>query len=276
MIVGDDGSVLTLVRQDDHQRQCLALARAWGGAGFARLPRWRSVERAAARHDDGWIAADARPGIGEGGLPVDFPDVPRGVHAAFYEAGVAAVQADDPWAGLVCCLHARGLYERRLGLDGPRPPRASRPTVERAFVAVQLRRQARLERRLGAEAAGWAWDAFRLLQAWDALSLYLTWTGLRRGATWTLASVPTRPGDLDGVNLTVGAVDGRTATVTPWPFAADVVDVPVRVRRVARRAYRSDAHLARVLAATRTSGVAYRVVPGGATRSRGVTPPRRA
>lgn len=275
MIVGDDGNTLALVRQGDHQLQCLAMARAWGGGGFARLPHWAAVERAAARHDDGWAAADDHPGVGPDGLPVDFPDVPRGVHAAFYEAGIAAVAADDPWAGLVCCLHGRGLYEKRLGLDGPPPERASRPPAERAFIAAQVRRQRALEDALGDGAAAWGWDAFRLLQAWDALSPHLVWTGLRRRATWTLASVPTGPGDRDGVDLAVRAVDDRTASVSPWPFAAPRLDLPVRVRRVARRRYRGAAHLGRVLRGTRAAGVAYRVVPGGEGAA-GVRPPRHA
>lgn len=194
MVVGDDGSTLSLVRQVDHQVQCRDMAMAWGAPGFARLDHWDSVVRAAARHDDGWRAQDESPGVDGDGRPEDFPDVARDRHAAFYDEAIAAVCADDARAGLVCCLHGRGLYEKRLGLDGPIPGRRGRPAVERDFIARQLRRQRALQRALGPGADAWGADAFLLLQAWDALSLYLVWTGLRRGEPWRLARVPRGPG----------------------------------------------------------------------------------
>lgn len=274
MVVGDDGSTLSLVRQVDHQVQCRDMAMAWGAPGFARLDHWDSVVRAAARHDDGWRAQDESPGVDGDGRPEDFPDVARDRHAAFYDEAIAAVCADDARAGLVCCLHGRGLYEKRLGLDGPIPGRRGRPAVERDFIARQLRRQRALQRALGPGADAWGADAFLLLQAWDALSLYLVWTGLRRGEPWRLARVPRGPGAGEAT-LSVSTVDAVTAAVDPWPFATDAVDVPVDVVTVPARPYPSSAALSRQIAATRPHRVGYRLV-AGSSASEGRRPPRHA
>lgn len=274
MIVARDGDTLALVRQTDHQRQCRDMARAWGGPGVSRIPHWVAVEEAAARHDEGWDAEDRTPTLGRDGAPTDFPEVDRDRHAAFYERGIAAVEADDPRAGLVCCLHGRGLYEKRLGLDGTPPPRTERPAHERAFIAAQLARQARLERALGPGADVWGMRAFLLLQAWDALSLYLVWTGLRRGGPWELRRVP-----MDGAGgeatLSVSRVDDLTAAVSPWPFAAPRVDLPVTVRHIAARPYAGAADLAREFDAASPCTVPYALV-AGASGVAGITPPRHA
>lgn len=274
VVVGDDGATLALVRQVDHQLQCRDMARAWGAPGFARIDHWDSVVTAAARHDDGWRAPDEAPAVDDDGRPVDFPDVARDLHAAFYEDGIADVCADDARAGLVCCLHGRGLYEKRLGLDGPIPDRETRPAVERAFITRQLDRQRALEDALGSGADAWAQDAFFLLQAWDALSLYLVWTGLRRGEPWSLARVPRGPG-AGAATLGVATVDAVTAAVDPWPFDVDVVDVPVDVVTVPARPYPSSEALTREIAASAPCRVAYRLVPGTAGAP-GRRPPRRA
>lgn len=249
MIVGRDAETYTIVRQVDHQAQCALMARAWGNADFARLADWDAVEAAAACHDEGWRAWDDAPCIDDAGAPVDFPDLDRAVHMAMFRAGIAAAVAADQRTGLVVCMHGRGLYEKRLGLDGPAPARAERNPAERAFIDDHERLQHVLEARLGPDAQRWAWAAFRLLQAWDVISLYLTWHGLRAAAEWVLPQVPVAPDDQRGRSLRVSPAGESGCTLHPWPFAQEHVDLPVAYRVIPRRAYADDGDLRSTLAA---------------------------
>ncbi|HWH14750.1 MAG TPA: DUF3891 family protein [Miltoncostaeaceae bacterium] len=259
MIVLRADGRLRLVRQVDHQGQCGLMARAWGNGEFARPEPYAPLITAADLHDEGWRDWEERPRVGADGAPVDFPDLPRTVHVDLYERGIAHVEALEPRAGLVVCLHGRGLYEKRLGLDGEPPPREGRPPHEREFIARQEARERRLRDGLGGGAAveEWAWAGFRLLQAWDVLSLYLTWHGLARGGAWTLPAVPRGVGD-PGATLRVAAGGPETCTVDPWPFAADEVALPVTARTIPDRAYADDGDLWRALDAAPEETVTFR------------------
>jgi hypothetical protein len=259
MIVGRRDGRLAVVRQVDHQEQCALIARAWGNGVFARPAHHDSLVTAAAVHDEGWRDWEERPFTDAAGAPIDFPDLPRGVHLTLYSAGIDAAVARDLRAGLVVCMHGRGLYEKRLGLDGDPPPREGRPGRERRFIAQEEARQALLEARIGGDAAAWAWAGFRLLQAWDVISLYLVWRGLAAGRPWTLPRVP-RAVDDPGLTLTLTTVDDRTCAVDPWPFRADAVDLPVVTREIPDVPY-TDASLRAALAGAPALPVPYRAVP---------------
>ena len=135
MIVSRRPEGLLLVRQVDHQEQCGAMAAAWGNADFARPEPYAPLVMAAAVHDEGWRAWEAAPQVGEGGAPVDFPQIDRPTHVALYREGIEGAIARDPRAGLVVSMHGRGLYEGRLGLDPGRRRRApsARPPCRRSW-----------------------------------------------------------------------------------------------------------------------------------------------
>lgn len=243
MIVGADAATFTIVRQVDHQTQCASMAAAWGNERFARLDHWQALEAATACHDEGWRNWDAAPCVDEAGMPVDFPDLDRTVHMALFRRGIAAAVDTDHRAGLVVCMHGRGLYEKRLGLDGPAPARAERRPAERAFIEDHERLQHALEARLGPGSPTWAWAAYRLLQAWDVISLYLTWRGLRGGTEWVLPQVPTGPADDRGRAMRVSPLGPEVCTLDPWPFTSERVELPVSRRVIPRRRYADDADL---------------------------------
>jgi len=239
---------LRLVRQVDHQVQCGLMARAWGNAAFARPEPFAPLVTAAELHDEGWRAWEQRPGLTADGTPLDFPDLDRTEHVALYEDGIRHAVDTDPWAGLVVCMHGRGLYERRLGLDGPPPSRRGRPPHEREFIERQEAREQELVARLGGgeQTRRWAWAGFRLLQAWDVLSLYLTWRGLAAGGEWTMPRVPREVGD-EGITLHVRPDGDSGCVVDPWPFADDALDLPVAARTVPDRVYADEDDLLRAL-----------------------------
>jgi hypothetical protein len=145
-------------------------------------------------------------------------------------------------------MHGQGLYERRMGLDGPPPERAGRPAYELAFLRDQERVQAEMRAHLGddADLDVWAWDCYRILQAWDVLSLYVCWSGLANGLTWSLPQVPRAAGDF-GTSLTVTSRDAHTCVVDPWPFAGGAVDLTIACRFIPAREYATPAELGEVI-----------------------------
>jgi hypothetical protein len=241
MIIVRGGGVVRLVRQVDHQTQCGIMARAWGNAAFARPEPFGPLIEVAECHDDGWRGWDAAPQVDDEGVLVNFPDLDRAIHAPMYAQGIAAAAARGPRVGLLASMHGQGLYEKRMGLDGPCPPRAGRPECELRFLSEQERLQAELRARIGGGEAltRWAWAGYRLLQAWDVLSLYVCWRGLGAGEQWVLPQVPTKAGD-DDVNMRLSARDPATCVVHPWPFAGDRLDLSVSVRRITDIAYPND------------------------------------
>lgn len=266
MIVLCTGSRIRLVRQVDHQSQCGVMARAWGNEVFRRPEPYNALIDAADCHDEGWRGQDSAPHIDATGMPVNFPDLDRAIHAPMYELGIAEAVVRGAHVGLLASMHGQGLYEKRMGLDGTCPPREARPTYELAFLRDQERLQAELRAHIGDsdELRAWTWAAYRILQAWDVLSLYVCWNGLAEGRQWTLPRVPRTVGD-DGIDIHVCARDAQTCTVDPWPFAADTVDLSVPVRWIDEHAYASDAELCAAVDSAEQELLPLTAIPGAGT-----------
>ena len=239
-----------MVRQVDHQEQCALMADAWGNGAFVRPDPFGALRDATALHDEGWREWERRPKVNDRGEPIDFPDLDRRVHAAMYGAGIARACALGDRAGLIASLHGRGLYEKRLGLDGPIPPLEGRPAHEVAFISAERDRQARLARRIGLiePLDPWAWACFRLLQAWDGLSLYLLWGGLPHSRAGVLPQVPRGGDDPAGVPIAVRPLDAVTAALDPYPFGVEPAIFPVAGRWIPDRRYENADDLAEALA----------------------------
>jgi len=253
MIVARVGGRLRLVTQVAHQQQCGLLVAAWGNDDFARPEPWDPVVEATACHDEGWREWDMHPQVLPGGEPQGFAAMEVGDHVAIHRASATAGAQRGDRVELLVGMHGAGLVMRRLGLDGEVERLDDRPGLARALVIDRALAGRALRSGLGegAALAGWAWSAYRILQAIDLLSLYLTWRGLAGGEEWTLRRVPRRPGDERGVDIVVrpGAPRSLSCVLDPWPFAADVVEAPVEARFIDDRPYRGADDLAAALSA---------------------------
>lgn len=244
MIVSRRPQGLVLVRQVDHQEQCASMAEAWGNDEFARIEPFDPIVVAAALHDEGWREWERSPRARDG-APVGFTDIDRPSHVALYRRGIALARARDPRAGLLVSMHGQGLHERRLGLDpGPVPDRRGREPSVRAFLDEQdaLQRELRAAIGPGPDLDGWAWAGYRLLQTWDALSIHLTWRGALEGRPLVLPRVPREAGDA-GVDVHVIPESGGSCIVSPWPFAAARLELPISARVLEDRPYSTDRDL---------------------------------
>lgn len=255
MIVSSRPEGLVLVRQVDHQAQCAEMASQWGNEVFARPAPWGPIAAAAAWHDEGWRSWEAAPGVDSSGRPIDFVDIDRETHVGLYDDGIATCVRRDPLAGLLVSLHGRGLYERRLGIDGPRPDPGSRPPGVVAFLAAQGRLQDDLRERLRPD-PDWEWAAYRLLQAFDLLSLYLVWRAHPAGREGALARVPRWPGD-EGVTITLRRTGPWRASADPYPFASDEVSLAVAARVIPDRRHTGPDDLSAAIAAAPPVTLAY-------------------
>lgn len=226
------------------------MAESWGNEEFSPPEPYEPLIDAARWHDEGWRAWEEAPGVDAEGRPLDFPDVDRAVHVDLYRASIARAFELGPRAGLLVSMHGQGLYEGRLGLDGEAGPRDQRPPAVRAFLAQQDGRQREARAAIGPGPAldGWAWAAYRLLQAWDLLSLFLLWRWLPQGRDLLMPRVPRQAGD-EGVDVRLRPHGPLACTADPFPFPVDEVVLPVPARVIPDRPYAGDADLRAALAA---------------------------
>ena len=172
MIVRQEGEGLLLVRQADHALLSGWLAAGWGAAPWqAPEPRYSTII-GARLHDLSWTPFDEELRLRPDGRPYAFFEVERSVSTAFYRRGLAAVEAIDPYAGLLGSLHYSGFYTSHWGWRHWAKPARLEEATE-SFVAHELERQARLRRELGFGpederrlACNYFW-----LQLWDRISL---------------------------------------------------------------------------------------------------------
>ncbi len=107
MIVRRLGPWAYLTRQPEHARQS-AVITAHLREEFlgAAEDRWLLL-RATARHDDGWVAWEADPRIGDDGLPVNFTEIDRTAHRTNWERTIfLALHTLGAQAAAIIARHA--------------------------------------------------------------------------------------------------------------------------------------------------------------------------
>lgn len=257
MIVLERDGALLLIRQLDHAAASGRFAEAWGGDGFEAPEPAAAVVLAAARHDEGWREWDDEVRFdADRARPLYFLDVGIEDYVRLYAQGIARISELDAYAGLLVSLHGTGNVCGRWGVQpGVRLSRydAQRwPAVIERYVLEQEALGARLRLRLlglspsvrRGEFERALWWHYELLQVWDRLSLFLCRTDPAAEAEADLGSARAR---LDAPTPTVFAVRslGRArASLLPWPFAADSLELEIPVRAIPNRRY-ADAEAAR-------------------------------
>lgn len=147
-----------LIRQYEHGLISGVLARHWG---WAPIPS-QSALYAIAEHDLGWKELDAEvrwnPETGE---PCSFFEYPAEPRLAANRRGVDAVEAQDPYAGLLCSLHYESFVRNATGV------------AEASFRAAERERQTRLLFAISDGERERIDDELSLLRMCDNLSLFL-------------------------------------------------------------------------------------------------------
>jgi hypothetical protein len=221
VIVLDSGDVWQVVLQTDHADLSAGFAEAWADRG----PRHDSLELAARRHDDGWATWERSPLVDEESRPVAFLDVHVPAHLAFYRAMIAAVTDEDAYAGLLVSMHGAGIYRQRYGADTGLSLTRAVEVQELVDAFVEEQESSHPER---ARAAGVSdelrWADYHRLQWLDRFSLAFCMRD------WDA------PGDgFDLGHFRFEPLGPWRARVSPYPFSAPLVRLPLLRRLVPHR-----------------------------------------
>jgi Protein of unknown function (DUF3891) len=287
VIITHREAALSLVEQVEHGRVAGELAAAWGGGEFERPRPYRSVQLAAARHDEGWRAWDARVLFNEARRrPLNFVEIEAAEHIRLYRQGLQRVSLEDVYSGVLVGMHWTGLYRGRWAAPGvvgnatdsdadrQRRARAVR-SEETRWIEAKAQAWTEQEHRSAFETR--LWHNYELLQLWDMLSLYLCAmpqepaTG-SDAVPWgpqlgkishepqdvLLTAVARQPGTAPE-QLRVSVRRHGEATVFPFPFAAPI-EIEVAHRLVPDREWTRTAVRQR-LRRTPSSVLRWRLVP---------------
>ena len=198
------------------------LARAWGNERFPAPEPHEEIALGAEQHDIGWALFDLQPRFSaKSGLPRNFLETTVQEHLSIWRDAPAHLLSQSLHAALVVSLHGRSLSElRALSATEQAAALEAHAEDERA-------RQAELCALLEVSADE-AQRTQRQMWTWDGLSLALC-HGWR---PFTAKDVPTNDG-LTDVDLRDRG--RRGATLDPWPFAAERVELRCEARRLERR-----------------------------------------
>jgi Protein of unknown function (DUF3891) len=213
MIVRSRHERIQLITQPDHahlagriMEHCVPLA--------ARSRR-DAILHAIAEHDNGWIEADASPGVdaNSGGI-LDFVTVPLEVRHAVWPRGVARLE-DDPWAAALVAQHALTVYSRFRS-----------DSEWTAFFAGMAAARDAMLRASGIPLDDLAAD-YPFVRLGDLMSLAFCTgsTDEQRFADWTVQ------------------LSGTRVVVTPDVFGGAEIPIEVEARAIRNRPFRSDAEL---------------------------------
>lgn len=289
IITHRDNHTLLAVLQNEHGQLAGELARRWGGDTFARPVPHADTAEAARRHDEAWVGPDAGPLFNAAaGRIQNFTEIPIEEHMPLYERGVRAVQATNPYAGLLVSMHWTGLYKQRWGMQTGNTLSARQPgttpqdeTVDaEERIWIDLKRELWPQHGTRAEFEAHLWHNYELLQALDLFALYVSIAdfdavaqpedepvdvpemlpSMRPGTRPArIRSVPTRPVG-ERLDLTLRVTSPGTVTVDPFPFDGPV-DCRLDALRVEDRPSSTPEEAAALLAAAKPEVIACQMVP---------------
>ena len=244
MIIRSLQGRLILVTQPDHADMSGQFAAHWGNSEFQEPEPLEDMIVAATAHDNGWWEQDTRPTVEPTSQqPHDFTTLPYSRHTALYTRGINRSIDDNPYAGLMVCMHGVGLYKQRYGTDPSlvrRPANVEDSEAVEKLINEQEAAQERL-RGLLMESSNYhalsshtqIWSNYKLLQIWDRLSLLLCWRGT---AQLSLSPVPMSYGDAE-TDLTLEPLSENEFTVSPYPFRESPIEFHARARIIPEQPY---------------------------------------
>jgi hypothetical protein len=270
MIIQEQGDHLILIRQTDHAVLSGYFAREAGNEIFVRPEPRESFQLAATEHDNGWNEWELQPRIDSVTfLPYTFMSLPTQEHIDLYQRGIERVVKVDRYAGLLVSMHCAGLYDRtRATMPGfsAKYVKAQEAPVVNDFLQRLRLQQLRLKVDLRGDPATKDFaDEKRLqanaqrLEALDRLSLYFC-LGPMEAATIDAVPADYRGTEVDW-DLQPDGING--ATLQPYPFRRDPLEISILARRIPKRRYADDLELQKVLALAPYFGQKFTLRDGG-------------
>jgi hypothetical protein len=263
-----------LVTHPDHARLAGAFAERWGNDRFLPPEPREPVLKGIARHDDGWLARDAKPQITRQGKPSAFSTELVGKYSAFEEIDLAdylavreravrLIASEDAYAAVLISMHTHSLLNDHADRSTIAP--ADLPLLDQ-FLEQQRSFQQSLRRQIAAdpnftpaqasEAA--ILDHFRLLQATDSLSL-ITCVDFREPAN-LLHPLPQRNGEYARVR--VRSAGSRHFVLDPYPFREPSLTFSFPARHIRGQTFARAADLQRVFEAAPIENLSVRISAG--------------
>src|SRR6266567_7177977 len=255
MIIQEQGEHLVLIRQTDHAVLAGHFARELGSDVFALPQPQDSFILAATEHDNGWneweLLVEIDPVTF---LPYSFMSIPTRDHIELYQRGIERLVKADHYAGLLVSMHCLGLYDRtRATMPGfsAKYIKSHESQVVNDFLQTLRLQQLRLKVDLRADSRikdftdeKWLQANLLRLEALDRLSLYFC-MGPLEGAT-----IDAVPADYHGreVDWDLQPEGNNGATMEPYPFRRDPLEISILARRIPKRRYADDLDLQKVLA----------------------------
>ena len=274
MIIQDQGDYLVLIRQTDHAVLAGYFAREIGNEDFVRPEPADSFQLAAAEHDNGWNEWELQPRIDSiTFLPYSFMSLPTAEHIDLYQRGIERVVKVDRYAGLLVSLHCSGLYDKTRatmpGFSAKYVKAQEAPLVSEFLQGLRLQ-QLRLKVDLRGDPATkpyadekWLQSNSQRLEALDRLSLYFCLGPVEP------ATIDAVPADYKGreVDWYLEPEGIDAATLEPYPFRRDPLEISILARRIPKRRYSDDVDLQKTLAQAPYYATKFTLRAGGA-RSR--------
>jgi hypothetical protein len=275
MIIQEQGDHLVLIRQTDHAVLAGHFARQLGNDAFAPPAPHDSMVLAATEHDNGWNEWELLPEIDPVTfLPYSFMSIPTRDHIELYQRGIERIVKVDHYAALLVSMHCLGLYDRtRATMPGfsAKYIKSHESQMVNDFLQTLRLQQLRLKVDLRADSKmkdftdeKWLQANLLRLEALDRLSLYFC-MGPLEGAT-----IDAVPADYKGreVDWDLQPDGDNTATLEPYPFRRDPLEISILARRIPRRRYADDADLQKTVGQSPYFALKFTVRAGARTHAR--------
>jgi Protein of unknown function (DUF3891) len=260
-----------LVTHRDHARLAGAFAERWGNKRFLPPEPRANVLKGIARHDDGWLARDAKPQITRQGRPSAFSTELVGKYSAFEEIDLAdylavrdravhLIASEDAYAAVLISMHTYSLLKDHADRSTIAAPDL---TLLDQFLEQQRSFQESLRQQIAADPSfappqsseATIIDHFRLLQATDNLSL-LTCVDFREPAN-LLHPLPQRNGEYARVHVRSAA--SRHFVLDPYPFNEPSLTFSFPARHIRGKTFATAADLQRVFDAAPIENLSIRI-----------------
>jgi hypothetical protein len=271
MIIQEQADHLVVIRQTDHAVLAGHFARELGNELFMQPEPLESFRLAAMEHDNGWDEWELLPGIDPVTfLPFSFMSIPTREHIELYHGGIERVVKTDRYAGLLVSMHCLGLYDRtRATMPGfsAKYVKSQDATMVTDFLQTLRLQQLRLKVDLRADPLmknfteeKWLQANSQRLEALDRLSLYFC-MGPLEGAT-----IDAVPADYQGteVDWDLQPDGSNAATLEPYPFRRDPLEISILARRIPKRRYADDPDFQKTLSQAPYFALKFTLRAGGA------------